>query len=938
MNGHFDHNPHQIFGTSMLIRFKQLTFSLLFIGFSATSWSQTILVKTEKNIEEYKLDNGFRIILAPNDKENKVYVNTIYLTGSLNDPKGKGGLAHLLEHLAFKGTQNVKGEEFQRRLDQYTLMTNASTDYYSTKYLNIVRPEKNALNEVLYLESERMDKLVLQGKFVPSEIEIVKRERELRMDQPFAVLMDQVLKAAYGNQYLGRLPIGDLPELKSIQLNELNQFYKTWYAPNNAVMVISGKFDKTEVLNKIDQFFSPIPARAVPTQVQVPVLDSSKTNPRQKKKKKGSDLAKFHIYMNGKNEALQPALALAPALFTMQPSGRLYTNMVQTGISTGVQSTSWLDQDLNVVFMGAIYAPNHDAQKVDEVLKNGVENRQSFTDAELQRIKNISQNSAENTAKDAAALGSNLSDYVVSSHGQWDQYFKDLKAVQDLNIADANQILQQFLVSSHRISADVLPTPEDQKKAQTQKTQDQPKTLDQKVEQAEPLKDASIYKQEVAQFVAQSAQQLQKTEQKTQRGELKNGIRYALFPTTTRDDKTYANISLDFGDEKSLFGKGVTLDLTSYLMMRGSEQHTLQEITDKEIAASGGASVSSSGNGLVVSIQAKKDKFEDFLNFVLETIQQPKFSETEFDLAKNQSLSVLDRPYTEPEVVASMTLAKLLEIYQPGDLRYHFEPEFAKKQLNEATLAQVKQFYQQFFVSDHAQIAVTGDFDAKTMQSILQKNFGAWKAKQPYRKITNEYTPYKAQKMHVLSEQREFGSYQSILPFPVGSYHTDAPALIILSHILGNSQLSSRLAQELREKNALVYGFGSDLDLNPDIDDGNLSITANYTSGRSDQVSKSVHKVLIELLNKGVTEQEVEAAKADIMKKRVTALEDERNIHRMLTGQLERNKTLLDREKRDQEIAKLTKADVDSVIKKYIKLDHFVEVMADQYGQAQNIK
>ena len=81
-------------------------------------------------------------MLAPNDKENKIFINTIYLTGSLNDPQGKSGLAHLLEHLAFKGTQNVKGEEFQRRLDQYTLMTNASTDYYSTKYTNIVRPEK----------------------------------------------------------------------------------------------------------------------------------------------------------------------------------------------------------------------------------------------------------------------------------------------------------------------------------------------------------------------------------------------------------------------------------------------------------------------------------------------------------------------------------------------------------------------------------------------------------------------------------------------------------------------------------------------------------------------------------------------------------------------------------------------------------------------------
>ena len=238
-------------------------------------------------------------------------------------------------------------------------------------------------------------------------------------------------------------------------------------------------------------------------------------------------------------------------------------------------------------------------------------------------------------------------------------------------------------------------------------------------------------------------------------------------------------------------------------------------------------------------------------------------------------------------------------------------------------------------MTNHAQIAVTGDFDPKKMQQTLQKAFGSWKTKQPYQKITSPYVAFKAQKVHVLSEQREFGSYQSVLTMPVGAYHPDAPALIILSHIMGNSQLSSRLAQELREKNALVYGFGSDLDLDSDTESGSISITANYTAGRSDQVSQSVHKVLTDLLNKGVTEQEVEAAKADIMKKRVTSLEDERKIHGMLTAQLERNKTLLDREKRDQEIAKLSKADVDAVIKKYIKLDQFVEVMADQYGQAQ---
>ena len=221
------------------------------------------------------------------------------------------------------------------------------------------------------------------------------------------------------------------------------------------------------------------------------------------------------------------------------------------------------------------------------------------------------------------------------------------------------------------------------------------------------------------------------------------------------------------------------------------------------------------------------------------------------------------------------------------------------------------------------------------MLKILQKEFGGWKAQLPYQRLSSDYQAYPAQKVHTLSEQREFGNYQSILTFPVGADHPDTPALMVFSYILGDSQLSSRLAQELREKNALVYGFGSGLNLDEWLDSGALTIEANYTAGKSAQVSQGVHKVLNDLLSKGVTEQELEAAKANILKKRVTALEDERNIHRMLTPQLEHHRDLLFREKRDQALAKLTKADVDAVIKKYIKLDQFVEVMADQYGKAQ---
>ena len=918
----------------MLLRFRTLSLAICVLGVSATGLAQPILLKSEQNIEEYKLDNGLRVILAPNDKENKVFMNTIYLTGALNDPQGKGGMAHLLEHLAFKGTENVKGEEFQRRLDQYSLMSNASTDYYSTKYTSVIRPEKTAIDEMIYLEAERMDKLVLQEKFVPSEINIVEREREVRLDQPFSVLMDQIWKSAYGNQYLGRLPIGDLKELKSIKMDELNKFYRTWYAPNNAVMVIAGKFDKKQVLDTVEKNFNSIAARTVPKQVNVPVLDSSKIQERAFEVKKGSDFGKYNIYLNGKNQQIQTALALSPFLFTMQPSGHLYKDVVETGTATQVQSTTWLTQDFNLVFMGAVYAPNHDAQKVGSALMQGIEKKHSFNEVELNRVKNLIKNSQKSMMTSASAVGGMLSDYVVSSNGDWTQYFKDQAEVQNLKVNDVNQIINQFLIAEHRISGDIKPTPEDQKKAlELQKGAETAKTLDQQDTPPEPLKDVSVYKAEVAQNLIMSQQYVEKIDKKIQTGTLKNGMQYALFPTSTRDDKTYASIALNFGTAESLKDQAEVIGFMSYLLLRASEKYSLQDIADKSIDAGGRASASAVDNGISIQISAKNEKFEEFFKFIIDVMNNPKFEQTQFDLIKSQTLSSLNRSYTEPETVASLTIARIVEKYQPGDLRYHFEPELAKQQVTSITNDNVKSLYKQYFTTQNGQISVTGDFNAKSLLKYLNKSLGQSKTTQPYQRLRSEYFEYPAQKVHALAEQRQFGNYQALITLPVGNRHPDAEALLVLSNILGESQLSSRLAMELREKNALVYSFGSNMTLSSFQNTGALGISADYTAGKSAQVSQGVHKVLNDLLKNGVTEQELEAAKANIMKQRVTNLEDERRIHRGLNSQLEQNRSFKSRLERDQAFAQLTKADIDEVIQKYIKVDHLVEVMADQYAK-----
>ena len=922
----------------MLTRLKQLSLSVCLV-LSVPVWAQPLLLKSEKNISEYQLDNGMRIVLAPIDKENQIYVNMIYKTGSLNDPQGKGGLAHLLEHLAFKGTKNIPGDEFQRRLDQHTLSSNAMTEYYTTRYLSMVRPEKTAFEQLMQLEAERMDKLVLQEKYVPSEIAIVMREREVRMDQPFSVLTDQILKSAYGNQYLGRLPVGDLNELQSIKMQELNQFYQTWYTPNNAVLVVAGKFNPAEVLAAVDQNFSALKAKPIPASVKVPGFDPAKIKQREFKVQKGSDYAKFNLYLNRADNKIQTALGLAPLLFTMQPSGHLYKDIVETGTATTVQSSTWLNPDFNLLYMGAIYAPNHDARKIGQGLNQGLEKKHQFDDKELNRVKTLYKNTIETMLSSASAVGSLITEYIVSENGHWENFSKDLQELDQLSTAELNHTINQFLIPENRVVADIQPTPEDQKQAQQlQETTEVKQTLDQVAATEEPLKDTETYKAETAQYLLSSKQYIEKTEKQIQRGTLKNGMKYAFFPVSTRDDKTYASISLKFGTAETLKNKAQLIDLMSYLLLRASHQYSLQDIADKSIEAGGMASASANDNGMLIHISAKKEKFAEFFKFIVQVMQDPLFEHSQFDLIKSQTLSSLNRPYTEPDTVAALTIARLLEKYVPGDLRYHFEPELAVEEIKSTTRDQVKSVYDTFFSSQNGMISITGDFDTKAMLFYLNSTLGQYKNKQAYQRLTSEYRQSAAQQHHVLAEQREFGSYVAYLSLPVGLKHPDAEAFMVLGHIMGESQLSSRLAQELREKNNLVYSFDSSIGLNAIENVGSLSITANYTPGKSAPLSQAVHKVLNQLLAKGVTEQEVEAAKANIMKKRVTSLEDERRIHRSLNIQLEEGETMLSRLQRDQAFARLSKADIDAVIQKYIKLDQLVEVMADQYGQAASAK
>ncbi|MDO4224208.1 MAG: insulinase family protein, partial [Acinetobacter sp.] len=700
----------------MLLKMKHLAFAICLLGVSSGAIAKVSLVKSQNNVEEYQLDNGLRVILAPNDKQDRVYMNVVYFTGSLDDPKGKGGLAHLLEHLLFKGTQNIQGEEFQRRLDQHTLMTNAMTSFHYTQYINVMRAEQKNIDMLLEMEAERMDKSVIQMEHVPNEIEIVKREREIRLDQPFSVVQDQIFKELYGNQSLGRAPIGDLAELQSINLNELQQFYKTWYKPNNAALILSGKFDKQAVLAQVEKQFAHIPAAAsFPDRAihHIPTLDMAKLKNRQYTVKKGSQYSTFIGYMGGENKQIQDALSFADALFTTEPSGRLYQNLVKTKQATGVGGGARLENQYNFVLLGANFSPKHDHQQVEQTIIQQVEQGGKVSDEEVNRVRKTLQNLLKQTENDAVAFGSLLASYVAEQNdGSWTKYYQDLETLKTISAQEINGVYQQFFTPERRLVIDIEPTPEEQKQAQQQTQQAQ--TLKSLQEQkAEPLKDASVYLAEQQQLLQDARTAVAKIEPKIQRGQFKNGLKYAYYQTPMRDDKVYATITLGLGDVRALWGQNANLGLMAGQLIRASQQYNLQQIQDKSIDVNGGVSsiIPAKNNRMTITIHADKQHFADYFAFILQLIQNPAFDAEDYEVNRNKSLQALDRSYSEPATVAALTLQRMTEHYQPQDIRFSAEPEVSKAQLQASTRDDVVALYKKFFAMNHADIAISGEFD-----------------------------------------------------------------------------------------------------------------------------------------------------------------------------------------------------------------------------------
>jgi predicted Zn-dependent peptidase len=274
------------------------------------------------------LDNGLRVIIAPEHSAPVFAISVTYNTGSRNEKKGRTGFAHLFEHMMYEGSANVGKGEHMLLVDNYGGAMNGSTNNDQTNYFEEL--PKNQLDMALFLESDRMRALNITQDNLDNQRNAVQEERRLRVDnQPYGKSSEALEELAYDDFPYHHSVIGSMEDLNAASVDDVKQFFRMYYAPNNAVLVLVGDLDPKEALAKVKKYFGAIPRQPAP-----PAVDATEPDHTQERRRTMEDtlarLPQLQAVYNVPpgNTADAYALQVLGNILSTGRSSRLYQHLV----------------------------------------------------------------------------------------------------------------------------------------------------------------------------------------------------------------------------------------------------------------------------------------------------------------------------------------------------------------------------------------------------------------------------------------------------------------------------------------------------------------------------------------------------------------------------------------------------------------------------------
>jgi zinc protease len=431
---------------------------ILSIFVFAVAAFQTALAQTRiapLNIKQRTLANGFNIVSVQDNSSPTVAIHVWYDVGSKDDPQGRSGFAHMFEHLMFKSTKNMKSEMFDRLTEDVGGFNNASTGDDFTNYYEVV--PSNYLETLLWAESDRMVNLNVDEANFKSEREVVKEEfRERVLANPYGMLFRQYLEQLSFTKHPYMRPgIGNLAELNAATNEDANQFYKTFYRPDNAYLIVVGDFQQSQFDGWVDKYFGRIakPKGSIP---RVTISEPERTE--EKRYLKYAPIVPFPAVLitylaPDSRSADVPALRIAETILSGGESSRLYQEMVyKQQIAQEASFSADIRVDKGLLFLLAIASEGKQAAELEKSLFAELKKIQDQPVAatELAKAKNqlITRKLQELETNDGKALAI---ESAITYQRDPKAVNTDIQKLQAVTAADVQRVMKKYFTDRNRV-------------------------------------------------------------------------------------------------------------------------------------------------------------------------------------------------------------------------------------------------------------------------------------------------------------------------------------------------------------------------------------------------------------------------------------------------------------------------------------------------------
>lgn len=878
-------------------------------------------ITSVEGITEYRLANGLRVLLSPDATKPSTTVNVTYLVGSRMENYGETGMAHLLEHMLFKGTPSLPGKSIPEQFSKRGMHFNGTTTYDRTNYYETFASSDDNLDWALSMEADRMVNSFIARKDLDSEFSVVRNEMEAGENNPMGVLIQKMNASAYQWHNYGKSTIGARTDVENVSIDRLKDFYRKYYQPDNAVLIVTGKFDEEKTLAAIVAKFGkiPRPTRIIePTYTLDPVQDGAREVTLTRVGDNPLVAVEYHIAPGAHADSAY--IALLAQILGDEPSGRLYKTLVEGKKATATTAMPMSMKDPGMVIFVALLNGKQSLPAARAAMLAELENiaKKPITEAELKRAKTTFLNGYEQSLSDPAHFGLALSESIAK--GDWRLFFLQRDRIEKATVADVQRVAVNYLRESNRTVGEFIPTA--------------------KPDRAE-IPAAPDVKELVGSYQGRAKQAAGETfdpsaaniEARTERLTLDNGMKLALLPKSTRGQTVNGTLHLNMGDEKSLFKQSTIAAFTADMLLRGSGKLSRTEIEDRLRSLNANISIGGGASGISVHFETRREHLPALLKLLVEILRTPSFPANELDSLKNEQITAIEGARNDPQALASQALSRHDNPYPKGDVRYAptFEEQIAS--IKSVKPADLKAFHQRFYSTQHAQLALVGDFDKALTLAQLQQDFGHWKTASPYSRIPSPYIAEKSESITLQTPDKANAVWFAQLNFPLKDTSPDFPGLLVATDILGGGALKNRLIDRLRQKDGISYGAGSSLAAGQHDDNGGISFYAIYAPQNLGRLKTGVSEELARLVKDGVTDEELATAKSGILQARRLSRAQDGNLAGLLSSQLYLNRTMAFGTQLETAVKNISRDEVNAVIRKYIKPDQLLNVYAGDFNK-----